>query len=150
MVTLFYNLKHALRLSRAYISGQEKRQGPGAMAEKRILLVEDEPEICEFLTTALRGSGYAVDAARTAAEAWAYLDAHRYALVITDWRLPDGDGSLIADGAAELGAKTFLMSGYLFHMPGGRAEQHQTLMKPIRPSEMVAAVQQSIGAASLS
>jgi len=149
MVTLFYNLKHALGLSRAYISGQ-KTAGPGAMAEKRILLVEDEPEICEFLTTALRGSGYAVDAARTAAEAWAYLDAHRYALVIADWRLPDGDGSLIADSAAELGAKTFLMSGYLFHMPGGRAEQHQTLMKPIRPSEMVAAVQQSIGAASLS
>ena len=107
-------------------------------------------EISDFLTTALRGSGYAVDAARTAAEAWACLDAHRYALVIADWRLPDGDGLLIADGAAELGAKTLLMSGYLFHMPGGRAEQHQTLMKPIRPSEMVAAVQQSIGAASLS
>ena len=41
------------------------------------------------------------------------------------------------------------MSGYLFHMPGGRAEQHQTLMKPIRPSEIVALVQHSIGAASL-
>jgi DNA-binding response OmpR family regulator len=65
------------------------------MAEKRILLVEDEPETSDFLTTALRGSGYAVDAARTAAEAWACLDAHRYALVIADWRLPDGDGSLI-------------------------------------------------------
>ena len=87
------------------------------MAEKRILPVEDEPEISEFLTTALRGSGYAVDAARTAKEAWAYLDAQRYALVIADWRLPDGDGSLIADSAAELGAKTFLMSGYLFTCP---------------------------------
>jgi DNA-binding response OmpR family regulator len=120
------------------------------MVEKRILLVEDEPEISAFLTIALRGEGYVVDVAGTASEAWAYLDAQRYALVIADWRLPDGDGSLIADSAAQLGAKTFLMSGYLFHMPGGRAEQHQTLMKPIRPSEIVAAVQHSIGAASLS
>ena len=148
MVTVFYNLKHAPRPGRAYISRSGKWRGPGVMGAKRILLVEDETEISDFLTTALRGSGYAVDAAGTAAEAWAYLDAQRYALVITDWRLPDGDGSLIADSAAELGAKTFLMSGYLFHMPGGRAEQHQTLMKPIRPSEIVALVQHSIGAAS--
>jgi DNA-binding response OmpR family regulator len=120
------------------------------MGAKRILLVEDEPEISEFLTTALRGSGYAVDAAGTAAEAWAYLDAQRYALVITDWRLPDGDGMVIADAAVQLGAKTLLMSGYLFHMPGGRAEAHETLMKPVRPSEMVAAVQRSIGTAAIS
>jgi CheY-like chemotaxis protein len=119
------------------------------MVGKRILLVEDEPEISSFLTIALRGEGYLVDVAATASEAWTYLDAQRYALVIADWRLPDGDGSLIADGAAQLGAKTFLMSGYLFHMPSGRADQHQTLMKPIRPSEIVAVVQQSIGAASL-
>jgi hypothetical protein len=42
------------------------------------------------------------------------------------------------------------MSGYLFHMPGGRADTHETLMKPVRPSEMVAAVQRSIGTAALS
>ena len=119
------------------------------MAEKRILLVEDESDISAFLTIALRGEGYVVDVAGTAGEAWAYLDAERYALVIADWRLPDGDGSLIADSAAELGAKTFLMSGYLFHMPGGRADTHETLMKPVRPSEMVAAVQRSIGTAAL-
>src|SRR3984893_8052044 len=92
MVTVFYNLKHAPRPGRAYISRSGKWRGPGVMGAKRILLVEDEPEISEFLTTALRGSGYAVDAAGTAAEAWAYLDAQRYALVITDWRAPGRDG----------------------------------------------------------
>src|SRR5712671_6915246 len=105
------------------------------MATKRILLVEDETGISDFLTIALRGEGYEVDVAATVAEAWAHLDAHRYTLVIADW-------------AAQLGAKTLLMSGYLFHMPGGRAEAHETLMKPVRPSEMVAAVQRSIGAAA--
>jgi hypothetical protein len=37
------------------------------------------------------------------------------------------------------------MSGYLFSMPGGRSERHDTLMKPIRPSELIAAVERSIG-----
>ena len=120
------------------------------MAAKRILLVEDETGISDFLTIALCGEGYEVDVAATASEAWAFLDRHRYELVITDWRLPDGDGLLIADGAAQLGAKTLLMSGYLFHMPGGRADTHETLMKPVRPSEMVAAVQRGIGAAAFS
>jgi DNA-binding response OmpR family regulator len=71
------------------------------MAAKRILLVEDETGISDFLTIALRGEGYEVDVAATAAEAWACLDAHCYALVITDWRLPDGDGMVIADAAVQ-------------------------------------------------
>src|SRR5258707_14970765 len=119
------------------------------MAAKRILLVEDETGISDFLTIALRGEGYEVDVAATVAEAWAHLDAHRYALVVADWRLPDRDGMPVADGAAQLGAKTLLISGYLFHMPGGRAEAHETLIKPVRPSEKGAAVQRSIGVPSI-
>jgi DNA-binding response OmpR family regulator len=117
------------------------------MPDKRILLVEDEPEVLQLLSHTLRRAGYVVDAAATAAEAWAHLDANAYASVIADWRLPDGDGVAIADWAAEHGARTFVMSGYLFQMPGGRAERHQTLMKPLRPSEIVAAVERSIGKA---
>ena len=117
------------------------------MAGKRILLVDDEPAIRELLSFALGEEGYVVDAAANTAEAWAQLDANTYALAIVDWQLPDGDGMIIADGAAELGAKSFLISGHLLRMPGGRAEAHQTIMKPIRPSELIAAVQESIGAA---
>ena len=64
--------------------------------------------------------------------------------------LPVGAGPTVGgeEAAADLGAKTFVMSGYLFQMPGGRAERHDTLMKPIRPRELVAAVERSIGKAS--
>jgi hypothetical protein len=37
------------------------------------------------------------------------------------------------------------MSGYLFQMPGSPAIQHEMLMKPLRPSEIIAAVERSIG-----
>jgi DNA-binding response OmpR family regulator len=113
--------------------------------DKRILLVEDERDIRELLSHVLHAGGYTVDAVATAAEAWRCLNAGSYAVVIADWRLPDGDGTLIADWAADQGAKTFVMSGYLFQMAGGRAERHETLMKPMRPSEIVAVVERAIG-----
>jgi DNA-binding response OmpR family regulator len=83
------------------------------MPEKRILLLEDDDLVSVMLETALSTVGYAVDVAMTAAEGWARLAGQRYSLVIADWKLPDGDGSVIADGAAEQGAKAFLMSGYV-------------------------------------
>lgn len=117
------------------------------MPAKRVLLVEDEPAVHELLAHVLFDEGYVVDVAATAAKAWQCLDARPYALVIADWRLPDGDGTVIAEAAADLGAKTFVMSGYLFSMPGGRSERHDTLMKPIRPQELIEAVERTIGKA---
>ena len=89
------------------------------------------------MAEALRGKSYAVDFAGTVREAKGCLASQAYDLVIADWKLPDGDGRLIADWATELGAKTVVMSGYLSHMPGGRASDHETLMKPIRLPEFV-------------
>ena len=118
------------------------------MPEKRILLVEDEPVVQQMMSIVLRGEGYAVDTASTVAEAMALLDGHSYALAIVDWRLPGGgDGLLVADAAAEMGARTMVMSGYLFQMPGGRADRHETLMKPVRPAEIIDAVIRAIGKA---
>jgi DNA-binding response OmpR family regulator len=115
------------------------------MPDKHILLVEDEPEIQQLLAHVLRAAGYVVDTAASAEQAWERLRTSTYGAVIADWRLPDGDGLLLLDWAADQGTRTFLMSGYLFQMPGGRAERHETLMKPLRPSEIVAAVERSIG-----
>jgi DNA-binding response OmpR family regulator len=118
-----------------------------AKEQQRILLVEDD-DVGILVAHVLSGEGYLVDLATTKAEAWTHLDAHQYALVIADWKLPDGDGTLIADAALHLGAKTVVMSGYLFQMPGGRADAHETLMKPVRPSELVDFVTRSIGPSS--
>jgi CheY-like chemotaxis protein len=70
---------------------------------RRILLVEDESLIRELLGHVLHAERYAVDVAATVADAWRQFKARRYALVIVDWRLPDGDGFEIADAAASRG-----------------------------------------------
>jgi DNA-binding response OmpR family regulator len=119
------------------------------MVEKRILVVEDEPDIRDLLCHVLRAEGYRVDGAATLAEAKSRLATARYSVVFADWRLPDGDGTVVAAWAKQLGAKTFVMSGYLFQMPGGRALDHETLMKPLRPSEILDVVERNIGKASV-
>ena len=66
------------------------------MLEKRILLVEDDLELAEVMATVLREEGYLVDLAATAGQAQEHLARFSYAVVIADWRLPDGDGTLLA------------------------------------------------------
>lgn len=120
------------------------------MQEKSVLLVEDEPLVRDVLFHNLVAEGYSVDAVSTVAAAYERLAERWYGVAIIDWRLPDGDGMLVADWAADRGAKTFIMSGYLFQMPGGRSDRHEMLMKPIRPSEIVAVVERAIGKAGAS
>ena len=108
-------------------------------------MVEDEPAIQEVWADTLRHLGYVVDLAGTLSEAKARFAARVYDLVITEWRLPDGDGCVVADWAAALGGKAVVTSRYLSHMPGGLAFGHETLMKPVRLSDLVAAVQGLIG-----
>jgi CheY-like chemotaxis protein len=134
------------------ISSQDHRLStflPGpkapALTEKHILLVDDEQDILDLLGEVLFGSGYSVDFAMTLAEAVGFLDSCSYRLVISDWQLPDGDGLLVADTAAVMGAKTILMSGHLSQMNGGRADGHDTVMKPFEIDEFANAVKAAIG-----
>jgi two-component system, NtrC family, response regulator PilR len=63
-----------------------------------ILVVDDEPDLRTLYELTLLREGYRVDAAGTVAEAQAQLLAHRYEVVITDMRLPDGLGMDILRG----------------------------------------------------
>jgi DNA-binding response OmpR family regulator len=108
------------------------------MAVKRILLIEDDAHLAGVLLLVLRAAGYVVDLALTAAHAERRLSDQRYGLVVADWRLPDGDGTIVADRAADLGWKTAVLTGYALQMPRERAERHEIWMKPMRPSELVA------------
>ncbi|TAL29097.1 MAG: response regulator [Alphaproteobacteria bacterium] len=58
----------------------------------RIMIVEDEPEICRFLETALSDNGYIVEAANTGKSALKLCAAQPPDLIILDLGLPDMDG----------------------------------------------------------
>lgn len=61
----------------------------------RILLVEDDFDFAEEILTVLREKGYAVDRAADAASALQRVSTHRYAAVLLDLGLPDGDGETL-------------------------------------------------------
>jgi DNA-binding response OmpR family regulator len=58
----------------------------------RILVVDDEPDVCEVLRDALVRQGLTVESALTAADACAMAERSRPDLIVTDLRLGDGDG----------------------------------------------------------
>ena len=55
----------------------------------RVLVVEDEAEIADFLVRGLREEGFTVEHARDGEEAWQALRRGSWDLVLLDWWLPD-------------------------------------------------------------
>jgi DNA-binding response OmpR family regulator len=58
----------------------------------RLLVVEDNQELAELLAKGLHAAGFSVDVLTTVDEAQAALASTRYAALILDLGLPDGDG----------------------------------------------------------
>jgi DNA-binding response OmpR family regulator len=64
----------------------------------RLLIIEDNEELARLLTKGLKAAGYDADVVGTASEARDALAAVRYAALILDLGLPDGDGlSILRD-----------------------------------------------------
>ena len=64
------------------------------MANPRVLIVDDEPDICELLSLTLSRMGVDSNAVHDIASAKRELQGRQdYALCLTDLRLPDGDGT---------------------------------------------------------
>src|ERR1700691_3600511 len=71
----------------------------------RILVVDDEPNIAELLSAALRFEGYDVGVAGTGAEALDMVRTYRPNLVMLDVMLPDVDGNELCRGMRQRGEK---------------------------------------------
>ncbi|MCB9713904.1 MAG: sigma-54-dependent Fis family transcriptional regulator [Myxococcales bacterium] len=69
----------------------------------RLLVVDDEPSMREFLTICLRRAGHEAEAVEGAAAALARLDERRFDLVITDLTMPGMSGM---DLLRELGSRS--------------------------------------------
>jgi two-component system, NtrC family, response regulator PilR len=63
-----------------------------AASSAQVLVVDDEPDLRTLYELTLLREGYRVDAAGSVTEALEQLEAKRFDAVITDMRLPDGQG----------------------------------------------------------
>jgi len=76
-------------MTRLLMTAPEQAEGAGG---PRILLVDDEPRIRDFISRALETAGYAVDAACSGTEGLQQAVAGDYDLIILDLIMPDLDG----------------------------------------------------------
>lgn len=62
------------------------------MIKSTVLIIDDEPDIRELLAITLSRMGLSCDTAVDCEQGMEFIKSHSYSLVLTDMRLPDGDG----------------------------------------------------------
>ena len=67
-----------------------------AFPQKRILVVDDEPLVCDAVRMMLNFDGHVVETAGSATEALARLEQSQFDLVITDFQMPAMKGDELA------------------------------------------------------
>ena len=105
----------------------------------KVLVVDDEPSVCETLRDYLEDYGYTVSAAGNSGEAMAILEKELHDVALIDMRLPLMNGDALVLKAHELQpALRFLIhtGSSVFHLPeelrriGIRGEH--VFLKPVR------------------
>ena len=67
------------------------------MAGERVLIVDDEKSMCQFLSIMLRKEGYQITAVNNGKKALEQFKKSKFDLVITDVVMPNGSGSVVID-----------------------------------------------------
>lgn len=115
----------------------------------RILLVEDDPDILTLFAEVLDIAGYEVDTAETFQAADELLTAGGYDLLVTDGRLPDGTGMVLADKAEAQSISALIVTGFLHALdlgnPRADLSHYAILRKPVTPQVLLGAITKTIG-----
>ena len=117
----------------------------GVMMAVRILVVEDDAEIADFVVRSLREEAFTVLHAADGNDAWAALQTSSWDLVVLDWWLPGRDGMSILRQLRECGRATpvlFLTARDMVanRVQGLDAGADDYLCKPFALDELMARV----------
>jgi CheY-like chemotaxis protein len=92
-------------------------------AQRKVLVVDDDPVVGESFNRVLSGKGYAVITAENGEEALAKLESEQYDVVFTDLRMPGMDGLEVAERvkAKQPWTPVVIVTGYGSHTSEERA-----------------------------
>lgn len=107
----------------------------------RILLVEDDANVRVLMEHVLLSERYQVDPVATIEAARVLIGRNRYDLVLADGVLPDGSGIDIATEAHRRGIAAIIVTAYAFRLPKDELAPFELLLKPVRPAELLQAVE---------
>ncbi len=121
----------------------------------RILIVDDDPYFLRVLSRILSGENFQVKTAEGAAQAAQILKENSFDIVISDLRLPDGDGLSVLQQVRKAGLEVPVViltaygevDSYLEAMNAGVTEY---LNKPVKSEELIAVVRNCLQARATS
>lgn len=121
----------------------------------RILVVDDEPLICEMNVELLACAGYHVDSAANGAMAWEAMLKHHYDLIVTDHNMPivTGVGLLEKIHAAGMDVPIVMLTGEFPHDQLSQKPWLQpdaTVLKPYAFADLMDAVENLLRPVSVS
>ena len=113
-----------------------------------VLAIDDDLDTRELYSFLLESVGYHVETAGNVTSAVDSLDRNVPSVVITDWRLPDGDGFTVADALHERSdsRRVPIIAVTGVTMPPAMSEEARrrgftsTLLKPAMPDDILKAV----------
>ncbi|MGD9724195.1 MAG: response regulator [Pirellulales bacterium] len=94
------------------------RQVDEVLARPLVLIVDDDPELCQSLWDLFREQRYRVSTAHDEGAARRMIGAHDYDVVLIDMKLPDADGTkvLAAVRQENPAARTLIITGFAAEM----------------------------------
>ena len=122
---------------------------------KKILVVDDEPDIVTYLTTLLEDNGYATRSAKDGQEALASIEEALPDLVTLDITMPEKSGVRfyrdLKENEARRHVPVIMVTGVMAEFEGFISSRRQVpppegyLSKPIDPHELLTRVRDLIG-----
>jgi|WetSurMetagenome_2_1015567.scaffolds.fasta_scaffold00186_18 two-component system, sensor histidine kinase SagS len=116
---------------------------------RRLLIVDDEADVLDFLKIYLESLGWQVTAANSSTEAFARLETVSFFLVITDIAMPEMDGYEFISRLRELNvpSRVVLMTGFGYNPKHTLVKIYKTikapcLFKPFNRAKLAETVQQ--------
>lgn len=75
----------------------------------RVLVVEDEDEIADFLVRGLREEGFVVERSADGEDGWHRLSTETWDIILLDWWLPEMDGLTLLERFRQAGGTTTVL-----------------------------------------
>lgn len=113
---------------------------------KKILIIDDEPDILELVSDELKYEGFEVMVASSGNEAVEILKQHQFEAVVSDFKMPNGNGRVVLDFVKSIEASI----RPLFYFVSGQADMsfedalkegvHHFFYKPFDIEELIASL----------
>jgi two-component system response regulator PilR (NtrC family) len=119
------------------------------MTKQKILVVDDEKSMCDFLEIMLQKEGYEVLSTTSGEKALELLDNNLYSMILTDVKMPGADGFAVLRKTKEVSPDTVVIMITAYGSPEGavtaiKEGAYDYITKPFRVEEVKITIKKAL------